>query len=67
MTQQYFVPNVTNMSLRDWLAGMVMQGLVAHHGLPYSKGSLTNTENLREFSEYAYQAADMLIEERGKS
>jgi hypothetical protein len=46
------------MSLRDWMAGMALQGMVAN---PYY-----DAHNAAEYSEYAYKVADAMIAERAK-
>lgn len=47
------------MSLRDWYAGMAMQGLVSHYGC----GTITNKELV---SPSAFEIADAMIKERSK-
>jgi hypothetical protein len=51
--QTYFA----GMSLRDWFAGMALQGMLATPGMRYSEGST---------AQGAYAYADVMLKERSK-
>ena len=51
----------SGMSLRDWFAGMALQGMLA--GLFSDQHQLAR---INEFAEGAYQYADAMIRQRGK-
>jgi hypothetical protein len=46
----------TGMTLRDYFAGLAMQGMITR----------TNQSTKEEISEYAYEVADAMLEERSK-
>ena len=54
--------NVYGISLRDWLAGMAMQGMLAHTGYILSSSG-SSSEYLPERS---YEIADAIIAKREK-
>lgn len=57
-TQTYFIPAKSGMSLRDWLAGMALQGLVSNRS--------TTHYTKQEFAIESYKISDAMIEERSK-
>jgi hypothetical protein len=50
------------MTLRDWFAGMTLQGILANPESLRAKPPLTNAE----FAEAAYKAADAMMKARAK-
>lgn len=52
--------NVQGISLRDWFAGMAMQGIIANGGTNY------NAVGQAEDAELAYNIADAMLAEREK-
>lgn len=61
------------MTLRDWYAGMALQGLLAHYGTPNKEIQYTNSEGHGGtksvtilHQDTAFRIADAMIEERGR-
>lgn len=62
-------PLLIGMSLRDWYAGMALQGMLAgitqFHSAPDMKDIIINRPN--DISELAYLYADAMLEERANN
>lgn len=63
-------PNMFGMTLRDYLAGKVLQGLAANPGGPWQANAMNGWAlvncTLAEVVEVAYQTADAALVERAK-
>ena len=57
--------NYPGMSLRDWLAGMVIQGLCVSHN-PYGDRIVSAEVVRNSMAETSYQIADAMLAERDK-
>lgn len=55
----------SGMSLRDWFAGMAMQGWIACQHPEFV--DWTVPEDVREVAQRAYQAADAMLAERSRT
>lgn len=58
---KHYVNSTNGMSLRDWFAGMALQGMLA---ADFMKSSAGQTPSVRAL--HAYQYADAMISERNK-
>ena len=54
---------IGGMSLRDWFAGMALQGILAESSHPQSTGSW---KQAKEFAKTAYEFSDAMLAERKK-
>lgn len=55
------------MSLRDWFAGMAMQGIAMYERSQGTVYENLSVASLRDSAQMAYQLADAMLAERGKS
>jgi len=58
---------VAGMSLRDWFAGMAMQGLMSSETIIATLNELANERNMKQgkfTAETAYEMADYMLKER---
>ena len=57
---------VRGMDLRDWFAGMALQGLIASCANPNSLTAPTDESDFIHFTKSAYSYADAMMEAREK-
>lgn len=59
MTKRYEKPCNTGMTLRDWFAGMAMQG--------YMASDTSNAFSMEDIVSVAFEMADYMLKERSKN